>query len=84
MALSIKSVEAERLARELARERGTTLTGALISALQEALQRERRRRITPSVQDAILEISERCAALPDLDTRTADEILGYDEGGGFR
>lgn len=26
-------------------------------------------------------ISERCAALPDLDTRPTDEILGYDERG---
>ena len=84
MALSIKNVEAERLARELARERGTTLTNALIIALDDALRRERRRRITPSVHAAILEISERCAALPDLDDRTADEILGYDERGGFR
>ena len=37
-----------------------------------------------SMRDAIIQISERCTALPDLDTRTADEILGYDERGGFR
>jgi antitoxin VapB len=29
----------------------------------------------------ILEIGMRCAALPDLDQRGADEILGYDEAG---
>jgi antitoxin VapB len=28
-----------------------------------------------------LEIARRCAALPDLDTRTANEILGYDQNG---
>ena len=33
MALSIKNAEAERLARELARERGTTVTRAVIGAL---------------------------------------------------
>ncbi len=36
------------------------------------------------MRNAIIQISERCTALPDLDTRTADEILGYDERGGFR
>ncbi len=30
---------------------------------------------------AILEISQRCAALPELDTRSVDEILGYDNHG---
>ncbi len=83
MALSIKNVEAERLAKELAKERGTTVTGAVISALDDALRRARGRKVAPSIRDAILDISERCAALPDLDTRTAEEILGYDERGGF-
>lgn len=36
MALSIKNTEAERLARELARERGTTVTRAVIGALDPA------------------------------------------------
>ncbi len=84
MALSIKNVEAERLARELAKERGTTVTRAVITALEDALRRTRGRKIAPSMSDAILEISERCAALPDLDARPADEILGYDERGEFR
>ena len=35
------------------------------------------------IRNAILETSGRCAALPDLDERTADEILGYDGRGGF-
>jgi antitoxin VapB len=84
MALSIKNVEAERLARELARERGTTVTRAITAALEDALRRTRGRRVAPSIRDAVLEISERCAALPDLDTRPADEILGYDERGILR
>ena len=84
MALSIKNVEAERLARELAKERGTTVTRAVITALEDALRRTRGRRVAPSMSDAILEISARCAALPDLDARPADEILGYDERGRFR
>ncbi len=84
MALSIKNVKAERLARALAKERGTTVTGAIIGALEDALRRTRDRRGAPSIREPILEISDRCAALPDIDTRPADEILGYDERGGFR
>ncbi len=30
---------------------------------------------------AMMEISRRCAALPELDPRSADEIIGYDENG---
>ena len=30
---------------------------------------------------AMMEISRRCAALPELDPRSADEIVGYDENG---
>lgn len=83
VALSINDVEAERLARELAKEQGTTVTRAVVAALEDALRRTRDRKTAPLTRDAILEISERCSTLPDLDTRTADEILGYDERGGF-
>ncbi len=31
----------------------------------------------------LMAISKHCAALPDLDTRSPDEILGYNEYGGF-
>lgn len=31
----------------------------------------------------LLEISRRCGSLPDLDPRSADEILGYDDHGTF-
>lgn len=84
MALSIKNAKAERLARELAKELGTSMTGAIIGALEDALRRTRGRNVAPSIREAILEISDRCAALPDIDTRPADKILGYDEKGGFR
>lgn len=38
----------------------------------------RRQRIS---MDAVRDIVQRCAAAPDLDTRSADEIVGYDETG---
>jgi hypothetical protein len=34
-----------------------------------------------SLADEILEIGKRCAGLPDLDHRTPEEILDYDEHG---
>ena len=41
MALSIKTDEADRLARELARLTGETLTDSITKALRERLERER-------------------------------------------
>jgi antitoxin VapB len=84
MALSIKNKEAEELAKELASITGQTVTGAVIEALRESLLRARGRRTVPMVKERILRIARHCAALPDLDTRPPDEILGYDERGGFR
>ncbi len=42
MALSIRNDEADRLARELAEETGESLTDAVLNALRERLDRERR------------------------------------------
>jgi antitoxin VapB len=81
VAVSIKNHETERLARELARKAGVSITEAITIALREQLAREEGRRNTPSVRDELLAIGRRCAALPDLDTRRPDEILGYDELG---
>jgi antitoxin VapB len=80
--LNIKSDEAHRLATELAAQRGSSLTEAVTSALGESLRASH----DPSeVLEALLaevrEVQELVAALPDLDTRHPDEILGYDERG---
>ncbi len=81
MPLSIKERAAERLARELAERTGETITEAVIKALRERLTREEGRQLVPDLKEEILAIGRRCAALPDRDTRSADEILGYDERG---
>jgi antitoxin VapB len=47
MALSIKTEEADRLARELARLRGGTITEAVTAALREQCLRERAKPQTP-------------------------------------
>jgi antitoxin VapB len=81
MALSIKHPEADRLARELARQTGESLTEAVIKALRERLMREAGRVRAVPLSEELRRIGERCAALPVLDTRPPDEILGYDDQG---
>ncbi len=81
MALSIKHPEADRLARALAAETGETLTDAIVVALRERLTRTQRARRRPSLRDALLDIGRRCAALPVMDGRPADDIVGYDDAG---
>lgn len=83
MALSIKNPEAERLAGEVARRTGETMTQAVIVTLQERLERLTGRRRGPDLAQALLRIPERCRSLPDLDPRSPDEILGYDPEGSF-
>ncbi len=84
MALSVKNDTAERLARQVAAETGESLTDAILHSLEERLERLKGRRSAPDLVETLLAISRRCSALPDLDTRSADEILGYDETGAFR
>jgi antitoxin VapB len=79
--MSIQSKEAEVLADELARETGETPAQAVVRALEERLARLRGASNRAKTFEAIMEVSRRCSALPDLDTRSPDEILGYDEVG---
>ena len=83
MALSLKDPETDRLAREVARLAGESLTEAVRRALAERLEREKLRRGKPGkgVGERLNEIALRCAALPDFDVRSPDEIIGYDENG---
>jgi antitoxin VapB len=82
MPLSIKAPEADRLARQLAATTGETITVAVIVAMRERLERVERKRLNKSaLLDEIRAISHHCASLPVLDTRTEDEIMGWDENG---
>jgi antitoxin VapB len=82
MALSLKDAETDRLAREVAKLTGESLTEAVRTALAERLERERRKRgRARSLVERLNEIALHCASLPDYDTRTPDEIIGYDEYG---
>lgn len=80
MALSIKSDEADRLARELAIETGESLTEAVVVALQQRLLREHARR-GPRIGVRLRRLQSDVAMLPVLDPRPPEEILGYDDNG---
>ena len=81
--MSIKSEEADRLARAVAAETGESITEAVTRALAERLERLRRERPRPGRREAIRAIRERVSRLPVLDERSDDEVLGYDEQGTF-
>jgi antitoxin VapB len=75
--LYIKNPAAHTLAEKVSKKLGVTLTDAVIYSL-EAQLRETARPIDWNKVDTV---SRRIAALPILDSRTDDEILGYDEFG---
>lgn len=79
MALNIKSAEADRLARDLARRRRKSITTVIVEALQAELAREKARARPPGMADRLMAVGARYAALPDLDQRRDAEILGYDD-----
>jgi antitoxin VapB len=81
MALSIKDPETERLARTLAERTGETITIATRRALEERLRRIGSDARKAALLEDLEAIQRRWNALPVLDNRTPDEIVGYDEHG---
>ena len=81
MATSIKSIETEQLAREIAAKTGESLTGAIQKALEERLERLKNNRRSQALAAQLDDILRRVDEMPDLDSRTPDEIIGYDEDG---
>lgn len=81
MAISIKSLETERLTRELASRTGESLTGAIQKSLEERLERLKQQRRSPWLSTQLEDILRRVDQLPILDSRTPDEIVGSDEHG---
>ncbi|HLC17353.1 MAG TPA: type II toxin-antitoxin system VapB family antitoxin [Thermodesulfovibrionia bacterium] len=81
MAIIIRDSIAEQLAMEVAAKSGVNLTEAIISALEEKLESLKNRTEVPDIFQEIMIISKRCSSLPDIDSCTPDEILGYDQKG---
>lgn len=81
MGLTIKDPEADRLARELAAATGESVADAVVRALRERLTLARKKNATTGLRDRLRAIRKRCAALPLLDDRSPEEIVGYDGRG---
>jgi antitoxin VapB len=80
MSLNIKHDEAHRLAAELAELTGESMTMAVIEAIRERLEREKRRRGAAALASELMAIGRRCAARSLRDRRSPEEIL-YDDRG---
>jgi antitoxin VapB len=81
MALSIKDPETERLARSLARLTGENITTATKRAIEERLRRLGGQARRTALLEDMTEIRRRWSEMPVSDSRTPEEILGYDEHG---
>ena len=82
MSLNIKNDETCRLAGELARLTGETMTGAVTVALRERLAREKRRRDVDARVQELHAIGQRCAKLVGEGPSSLEHgDLLYDERG---
>jgi antitoxin VapB len=81
MALNIKNPETGRLAQEIAKLTGESLTDVVTGALRERLTIVRRQKDPSALMSDIRQIQAFVASLPDLDHRSPEEIIGYDELG---
>lgn len=75
--LYIKNPAAHRLAEQVSRRMGTTLSDAVIRALEAQV----RQTAPPLDRPKIEAVCQGLASLPVRDSRTAEEILGYDAFG---
>lgn len=81
MPLCIDDPETERLARTLVERTGESITVAIRRALEDRLRCIASAEEAPALLEELATIRNRVAALPILDLRSADQILGYDEAG---
>ncbi len=84
MALNIKDQEAHRMALELARRNGETVTMAVKVALMERLERQSVEPKRRSRSEILAEFSKRCAPL-FKDGRSGNDLINdlYDEETGL-
>lgn len=81
MGINIKHDAYEQAIRELAANRGLSLTDAIGMAVCNELQRDREAERKAELLRNVREAQAIFAAAPILDDRTPDEIIGYDEHG---
>lgn len=80
---TINHPEVNELAQDLSQYTGESVTQAVtINALRERLEREKEKvDETKQLKEELLRIGRECAALPVLDQRSPDEVLGYTDLG---
>jgi antitoxin VapB len=81
MPISIKNLRTEELARELAERTGASITEAVTEAVRDRLKTLERPRTVQLARQRAERLLRELDALPDLDSRDPDQILGYDEQG---
>lgn len=79
MSFNIKDPETDKLARELARETGETMTGAVKEAIRQRLEQVRKTKKKASAEE-LMEIAQRFAKHVRGTPVDHDELL-YDEYG---
>ena len=80
--LNIKDPEVHALASELAHRTGQSMTEVVRESLRRSVKEERTRHADKHrVVSRVMEIAGRIASRPVLDSRSPEEILGYDENG---
>jgi antitoxin VapB len=84
MAILIKDREADQLIRTLVGRTGESITDAVKQAVRERLERvQLSEDEIAGRKRKLAELYAKWDALPTLDDRTPDEIIGYNESGHF-
>lgn len=80
MAIHFADQDIERLVRELISYTGEDPTEAVIVAVAERLERQKRN-LRTDLAEEMLRIGRECASAPVLDPRTPEQIIGYNDRG---
>ena len=81
MALSIKDSKTDALVRQLAALTGESITEAVFQSVKERLERLKKPNSPYSLAQELDAIAQRCASIPVQDSRSPEELIGYDERG---
>ncbi len=81
MAFHVSSERVDRNVRRLAELTGQSITDAIDSAVTEKIRRLEPRKPDPNYVRDLMEMSAQIAKKLRPDSRTPDELVGYDENG---
>jgi antitoxin VapB len=77
VSLNIKNPEVHEAARRLAKMNGISITAAVLDAVRAELSRQERQQRAGNEVQRMREFTRRVSAMPLLDPRSDDDILGY-------